>query len=98
MGPVNLSHGDLNIEVFTVTHTPEGTRQYVVPGIRQRMIEGDIEEMTEDKAVLKTSLNLTTSQLSGIHQAPLCLYQKSYKNPYGKRTRPDATGVRQSTT
>jgi hypothetical protein len=74
VGPVNSSHGDLSIGVSTVTHTPEGMRQYVVPGIRLRMMEGDEEGMTEDETVLKTSLNLTTSRLGRTHQAALRLF------------------------
>jgi hypothetical protein len=91
MGPVNPNRGDLSIEVSTVTHTLQGTGQYTIPDIRKCMIEGDAERMTEDKDVLKTSINLTTSQLSVTHQAPLRQYQNSYRNPYGKRTRCDAT-------
>jgi hypothetical protein len=54
-----------------MTHTLEGTGQYVVPGIHQRMIEGDVEGMTEDEVVLNMSLNLTMSRLSETHQTPL---------------------------
>jgi hypothetical protein len=74
VGPVNSSREDLSIGVSIVTHTLEGMRQYAVPGIRLRMMEGDTEGMTEDEVVLKTSLNLTTSRLSGTHQAALRLY------------------------
>jgi hypothetical protein len=38
---------------------PEGMEQYVVPGIRLRMMKGDAKGMTEDEAALMTSLNLT---------------------------------------
>jgi hypothetical protein len=63
------------------------------------MMEGDAEGMIEDESILKTSLNLTTSRLSGTHQAPLCLYQNSYRNPYGERKRHDAIlRVRRRTT
>jgi hypothetical protein len=58
VGPVNPDHGDLSIEVSTVTHTLEGIWQYAVPGIRLRMMEGDAGGMTEYEAVMKTSLNL----------------------------------------
>jgi hypothetical protein len=61
LAPVNPSRRDLSIAVSTVTHTPEGTRQYVVPGIRLRMMKGDAKGMTEDEVVPKTSLNLTSS-------------------------------------
>jgi hypothetical protein len=99
VGPVNPIHGDLSIGVSTVTHTPEGIGQYVVPGIHLHMMYGDTEGMTEDEAVLKTSLNVTTSRLSGTHQAPLRLYQNSYRNPYDEQTRSNAIpGVRRRTT
>jgi hypothetical protein len=52
---------DLNIRVSTVTHTLGGTGQYVVLGIRLRMIKGDTKEMIEDEVVLKPSLNHTLS-------------------------------------
>jgi hypothetical protein len=48
---------NLTIWVSTVTHTPEGTGQYVVAGVRLRMMKDDAREMTEDEVVLKTSLN-----------------------------------------
>jgi hypothetical protein len=67
VGPVNPNLGDIIIEVSTVTHTLEGTGQYVVPGIRQCMMKGDDEGMTEDEAILKTSLSFTMSRLSGTH-------------------------------
>jgi hypothetical protein len=99
VGPVNPSHRDLSIGVSTVTHTPEETGQYVVPDLCLHMIEVDVEGIMEDEVVLKTSLNLTTSQLSGTHQAPLRLYHNSYKNPYGEWTRRDnIRGVRRRTT
>jgi hypothetical protein len=63
------------------------------------MMEGDVEGMTEDEVVVKTSLNLTTSRLSGTYQAPLRLYQNSYRNPYDEQTRHNAIpGVRRRTT
>jgi hypothetical protein len=63
------------------------------------MMKDDAEGMTEDKSILKTFLNFTTSRLSGTQQAPLHLYQNSYRNPYGKRTRRDAIlGVRRHAT
>ena len=99
MGPDNPSFKYLIIGVSTVIHTPEGTRQYTVPGIRLRMMEGDAEGMTKDKAVLKMSLNLTMSWLGGTHQVPLRLYQNSYRNPYGKQMRHNAiSGVRRRMT
>ena len=55
-GPDNPSHRDLSTGVSTVTHTPEGTGQYFVPGVRLRMIKGDTKRMTKDEVVLKTSL------------------------------------------
>jgi hypothetical protein len=45
-----------NIRVSTVTHTPGGIEQYLVPDIDLRMMEGDAQRMTEDKVGLKTSL------------------------------------------
>jgi hypothetical protein len=81
VGPLNPSCGDLSIRVSIVTHTPEGMGQYAIPGVRLRMMEGDAEGMTEYEAVLKTSVNLTTSQLSGTHQAPLRLHKNSYTEP-----------------
>jgi hypothetical protein len=36
-------------------------------------MKGKVEGMTEDKAVLKTSLNFTTNRLNETHQAPLRL-------------------------
>jgi hypothetical protein len=89
-GSVNPNHSDLNIGVSTVTHTPEGTWKYVIPSIHQHIMKGNVEGMTEDKVVPKTSLNFTTSRLSGTHQAPLSLYQDSYRNSYGEHTRHDA--------
>jgi hypothetical protein len=59
VGPDNPSHRGLSIEVSTLTHTLEGTRQYAVPSIRLRMMEGDAKGMTEDEVVLKISLNHT---------------------------------------
>jgi hypothetical protein len=76
-------------------HTLEGIGQCVVPHIRLRKMKDDVEGMMKDKVVLKTSLNFTMNRLSGTHQAPLCLYQNSYRNLYGERTRHDAIlGVR----
>jgi hypothetical protein len=37
----NPSRRDLSTRVSTVTHTPEGMGQYIVPGVRLRMIKGD---------------------------------------------------------
>jgi hypothetical protein len=63
------------------------------------MMEGDAEGMTKDEAVLKMSLNLTMSWLSGTHQVPLRLYQNSYRNLYGKQMRHDAiSGVQRRMT
>jgi hypothetical protein len=99
VGPVNPSHRDLNIKVPTVAHTPEGMGQYTVPRIRLLIMEGDTKGMTEDETVLKSSLNLTTSRLSGTHQALLRMYRDSYMNSYDKQTRRDAIpGVRWHTT
>jgi hypothetical protein len=99
VGPVKPSRGDLSIEVSTVTHTPEGLGQYVVPCVYLRMLESDAEGMTKDEVVLKTSLNLTVGRLCGTHQAPLRLQQNSYMNSYGERTRRIAIlGVRRRMT
>jgi hypothetical protein len=87
------------LEISTLTHTLEGMEQYVIPSVRLRMLEGDVERMTEDEVVLKTSLNLTASRLYGTHQALLRLHQSSYRNPYGKQKRFDTIpGVRRPTT
>lgn len=56
-GPDDPDHRDFSIRVTTVTHTPEGTRQYAVPGIYIRMMKGDAKWMAEDEVVLKTSLS-----------------------------------------
>jgi hypothetical protein len=56
MGLANSSHRDLSTRVSIVTHTPEGTGQYVVPGVRLRMIKGDTKGIMKDEVVLETSL------------------------------------------
>jgi hypothetical protein len=61
VGPVNPCCGDLSIKVSTVTHTLEGIGQYAILDVRLCMMEGDAEGMADDEAILKTSLNLTTS-------------------------------------
>jgi hypothetical protein len=60
-GPAQIYTCNLSIRVSTVTQTPEWMGQYVVPGLRLRMMKGDAKGMTEDEVVLKTSLNLTSS-------------------------------------
>lgn len=67
VGPVNPCCGDLSIKVSTVTHTLEGIGQYAILDVRLCMMEGDAEGMADDEAILKTSLNLTTSWLNETH-------------------------------
>jgi hypothetical protein len=45
VGPVNPSRRDLSIGVSTVTHTPEGTGKYAVPGIHLCMMKDDAKGM-----------------------------------------------------
>jgi hypothetical protein len=57
VGPDDPGSKDLSIGVSTVTHTPEGMRQYAIPDVRLRMMKGDAKGMTEDEVILKTSLS-----------------------------------------
>jgi hypothetical protein len=57
VGPDNPSRRDHNTGFSTVTHTPEGTSQYVVLGIRLCMMKDDARGMMEDEVELKTSIN-----------------------------------------
>jgi hypothetical protein len=64
--PLTLGTGQPQLQgpqhrVSTVTHTPKGTGQYVIPCICLRMLKSDAKGMIEDKVVLKTSLNHTLS-------------------------------------
>jgi hypothetical protein len=64
-----------------------GCDTYAIPGVRLRMMKGDTKGLTEDEDALKTSLNLTSRWLNRAYQAPLCLYQNSYRNPYDEQPR-----------
>jgi hypothetical protein len=61
VGPDNPGHRNLNIGVSTVAHTPEEVEQYIVPGMRLRMMKDDVGGMTEDEVVMMKSLNHSLS-------------------------------------
>jgi hypothetical protein len=60
-GTIQPQPWGLSIRDSTVTHTSEGTVQYVVLGIHLHMMNDDAKGMTEDEVVLKTYLNLILS-------------------------------------
>jgi hypothetical protein len=85
VGPDDSSRGDLSIGVSTVTPTPKGTGQYIVPGIRLRMIKGDDKGMTKDEVVPKTSLRHAMSWLNRTYQTLPRLNRSSNREADGTR-------------
>jgi hypothetical protein len=99
VGPLNPNHGDLNIEVSTLTHVPGRTGRYIIPGVYLHMLEGDARSMTRDEAAPSMTLNPTVSLPCGTRKEPLHQHRTRYKDSYaGWKKRYAIPGVRQPTT
>jgi hypothetical protein len=91
--------GDLSTRVSTVTHIPERTRRYTIPGVCLRTHEGDARLMTEDEAAPHTTPKHTVSLPCGACQVPLCQHWTRYRNLHTTRMKRYAIpGVRLRTT
>jgi hypothetical protein len=55
--PDDPDRRNFSIGVSAVTHTLVGTGQYAISDVRLRMMKDAVGRVTEDEAILKTSLN-----------------------------------------